>query len=229
MTAEQFHRATEDFDAVRTAVSALHLSRWTEVEPRLRVRAKVGIAPTGEDLAEVGLEVVLPVRDDAAIGPHATDRPAGMIPLWRLPWQRWSVSQRQIWLAAAKNTRRETRPTVTALAVPPFQAWLLTGDGNTSGVALDVGYFIRAGARSSGRTCTEGTGWFSVLSDSAAVLLLISSTQQGRVEDTLGSIKNLRGEAITLIAELRRRTDRQLPQNLACYRHIGTGAHPQIA
>jgi hypothetical protein len=94
---------------------------------------------------------------------------------------------------------------VTHLRVDPFHIWLLTGDRSTSAVALDIGYFARAGA--AGRhlaTANEGTGWWSVLSEQAAVIVLSE-----------GAATNV--AAVELVAGLRSETIDPLPANLFRY------------
>ncbi len=229
MKSERSGLATGDLDAVRAAVGRMRLTSWSDVEQRLLVRAArskpqcttslvpapaipgpevqdlVGPTLNGSGRYELALEVVLLVGGVQPTVPHVDDAPLAFVPLHGLPVDRWATSRRRIWHAAARNTRRQIRPTVTTLRVRSFQVWLLTGDRLTSAVAMDIGYFARAGADGPAQAaaCTA-SGWWSVLSERAAVILVSDDPTD-------------HSSAADLIAGLRRETAHPLPANLFRY------------
>lgn len=231
MTAERPDKVTIEINRARTAVAGLQLRRWAEVEHRLLVRAApaTGAFRSGERGPGIALQVVLRIEDQSTADANRSgvgigDQRAAIVRLEGLPWRRWAVAPDRIWRAAANNTRRLVRPTVTKLLVPPFQVWLLTGDHSTSGVALDIGYFLRAAGFSDAEQAATGApGWWSVLSERAAVLVLIAEPPAaltgGATQQTASNMAthHHRTEAMALIAGLRRRTDQPLPSNLFCH------------
>ncbi|MEM7325111.1 MAG: hypothetical protein AAF531_18625 [Actinomycetota bacterium] len=217
---------------VRRAVRALDLGTWRAVEGRLvlRVIADQPGPPAGDPAANsplqrpigngLALQVVLPVRDGRPdYGPDTSppgppDRSAdvcALIPAAGLPHHRWRVDEERVLRCAAGNTRRLVRPVVTTVDVDGFQVLLLTGGTTTSGVAVDVGYFLRAAGAAP--STDRSRRWWSVLSDRAVVVLHSgASNQPPRWRD-----------AMQLVTGLRATTVNPLPPNL-----FKTSAEPRL-
>ena len=133
--------------AIMTA-SALRLHHWADVESRLVLRA----VPTGnagrhgEPLGGgIALDLAIDLGGDRPAGRRS---PAGRV-VAPTPQQvaAWAQPLSRVRRCAAANTRRRNRPAVHVSTVGDLRVTVLAGHGLTSGVLVDVGYFLRQASR----------------------------------------------------------------------------------
>ncbi len=142
-----------------STTSALRLNHWADVEPRLVLRA-VPTGSAGRHAEPLGGGIALDLAIDL-VGDRSASRqsPAGRL-VAPTPQQvaAWAQPLARVRRCAAANTRRRNRPTVHVSTVGDLRITVLAGHGWTSGVLVDVGYFLRQATRNRAKRNRAGPG-----------------------------------------------------------------------